>query len=170
MKGSIKFGFLLVLLVYCFSGCVSNKEEYYKGRPLEIAVVGTVPSYNFDGVNFVNVNIDDLFKTYGYYDALFVTEETFSKTSEDKYIDLYRSLPYPTFFIGLNEAIEAFVEEGFSLRDFEESQSVSFAQGYYKYDEGRKYITFVPPEPLETEEDYHSIYIEILYTIDGFQY
>lgn len=171
MKKSLKIGLpLLLCLVYLLSGCSTDTAEAYEGGPLKIAVMGTIPSHEFNEVRFVNVNIDDLFKAKGQYDALFVTEETFSKTSRDKYIDLYKSLPYPTFFIGLNEPIEAFVSEGFSLSDFEESKSMAFAQGYYKNDKGTKEWTVVPSEPLNSEKDYRSVYVGILKSINNFQY
>ncbi|MBU8906269.1 hypothetical protein [Desertibacillus haloalkaliphilus] len=163
---------ILTLLSFIFvvSGCSSEGEAEYAGEPLTIAVVGTEPSYDFDNIQFSKVNIDDLFEEKGRYDALFVMEEMFLETSKSKYAELYKVLPYPTFFIGLNQAYEAFIDDELTILDFEESDSIAFAQGYFKHEQSEEFWTFVPPNPLKSENDYRSIYISIFNTIDEFLY
>jgi hypothetical protein len=160
----------LLSFIFVVSGCSSEEEAEYTGEALTIAVVGTEPSYDFDNIQFSKVNIDNLFEEEGHYDALFVMEETFLETSKSKYAELYKVLPYPTFFIGLNQAYEAFIDDELTILDFEESDSTAFAQGYFKHEHSEKFWTFVPPNPLESENDYRSIYIRIFNTVDGVRY
>jgi hypothetical protein len=152
------------------TACSSDEVNDYAGERLTIAVVGTEPSYDFDNIEFVNVNIDDLFEDKGHYDALFVMEDTFLYTSKAKYAKLYKELPYQTFFIDLNEPYEAFIYEKWTIRDFDDSDSTIFAQGYFKNEKGEKTWTFIPPNPLQSENDYRAIYTRIFNAIMDFRY
>ncbi|AQQ53213.1 hypothetical protein [Planococcus lenghuensis] len=165
MKRHWMFSFFIVCLAYLLAGCSTYEAEAYEGAALKIAVAGTAPPYELSEVEFEEVHIDELVEAAGQYDALFIMEETFDQTSQDNYISLYESLPYPTFFIGLDKPIEVFVSEGFSLSDFTEDMSTAFAQGYYKHDSGTLEWTFVPSTP---EEELRSLYVGIFKVIDDF--
>ncbi|MFE8699711.1 hypothetical protein ACFYKX_03625 [Cytobacillus sp. FJAT-54145] len=161
---------LVVSFLFLFSivGCSQTSDKLVIERPLKIAVVGTEPSYNFENIKWVNINIDELFENKGNYNALFVMEETFFETSKPKYASLYKELPYPTFFIGLNEPYELFIDENLTISDYKESESVAFAQGYFNSVQGTKTWKFVPHNQLKSESDYRLIYQEIFNTIIEF--
>jgi hypothetical protein len=165
------FFLTLSILVGCSqTNDKSNEPNKIVEQPLKIAIVGTEPLYDFENIEWIKVNIDELFDNTGHYDALFVMEETFSKTSQAQYAELYKEFPYPTYFIGLNEPYEVFIDEDLTIADFEESESMAFAQGYFKGEHGEKTWTFVPPQPLKSESDYRSIYKDVFYSIIEFGY
>jgi hypothetical protein len=85
VKRLFVIGLILFSFIYIVTGCSSEVEKKYIGQPLKIAVVGTIPPYEFENVEFVAIKIDDLFKSKGHFEALFVMEETFLETSQAKY-------------------------------------------------------------------------------------
>ncbi|WP_456276402.1 hypothetical protein [Bacillus sp. AK128] len=172
----MKLQYIMVLLtVFLLVGCSqTNDKSHEQNKTLEqslkIAIVGTEPLYDFENIEWIKVNIDELSDNINYYDALFVMEETFSKTSQAKYAELYQELPYPTYFIGLNEPYEVFMDKDITITDLKESESMAFAQGYFKSEQGEKTWTFVPPQPLKSESDFRSIYKDIFHSIIEFGY
>jgi hypothetical protein len=166
----LKFILFFLILILGYSQIINKSKEVNKivEQPLKIAVVGTGPPYDFENIEWIRVSIDELFDNKGHYDALFIMEETFLKTSQAKYAELYKELPYPSFFIGLNEPYEAFIDEKLTISDFAESGSMAFAQGYFNGEHLTKTWIFVPPTPLKSKHDYRLIYKEIFNSIIDF--
>lgn len=63
-----------------------------------IGIIGSEPTVTLKNVTFVEADIENIPQNI---DALFVMEETFDTTLDTRYVDTYKSLSCPIFFIGL---------------------------------------------------------------------
>lgn len=87
----------VLLLVAC-----SNKVVLPEGASLNIAIVGEIPNVHNDKIQFESFSMEeisqDLSKISQNYDAVMITSTVFEEASDDKYIDMYKSLKIPTIF------------------------------------------------------------------------
>ena len=88
----------VLLLVAC-----SNKVMLPEGASLNIAIVGEIPDVQNDKIQFESFSMEeinqDLTKVSQNYDAVMITSTVFEEASDDKYIDMYKSLEIPTVFL-----------------------------------------------------------------------
>lgn len=87
----------VLLLIAC-----SNKVVLPEGASLNIAIVGEIPNVHNDKIQFESFSMEeisqDLSKISQNYDAVMITSTVFEEASDDKYIDMYKSLEIPTVF------------------------------------------------------------------------
>jgi hypothetical protein len=158
-----------LLLAGCSGPDVNTFNKHEEGKSIVIALVGKGPVFSLNKVEFIQVKLDTLLDSNKSFDALFIMEDTFNNTLSLKYKDIYKNLPFPVIFIGLNKPLENFIELDYNYNDFPSSTSHTFAQAFYKTKDGTKhYWRYVPSTPPQNDGDFEKIYYDILKTIDNF--
>lgn len=90
---------------------VANEDpefELYKGKPLNIAVVGESPEIKEKQISFSEYSFEKLMlmsNDLDSYDAIFIMEENLSQAAESQYADVYLNSTIPFFFISAKSHI-----------------------------------------------------------------
>ncbi len=98
----------------------------YKGKPLNIAVVGESPEIKEKQVSFSEFPFEKLMlmsNDLDSYDAVFIMPENLSQAAESQYADVYLNSTIPYFFISANSHIP------FTVKDTEYNESWSWTPG-----------------------------------------
>lgn len=116
------------------SGCSTNNQELYKGDTLKIAVVGDIPKSEEENIFFSNITFEDLetniVSVNSDNDAVFIMPEKLVEASDNKYVEVYKQLNIPTFFIGTTKAHIPFIFDSVTYNDAPDVSPKSYAAGY----------------------------------------
>jgi len=110
--------FLQILLLSIIIGCSNTNFEDQNtieitpsDAYLTIGVIGAPPEINEKNITFKPYSLEQLDENNDpTLDALFVMPEHLEEAAEPEFAQLYRRLPYPTFFIGSEKLAYAFTE------------------------------------------------------------
>lgn len=124
--------FFSFLLIGCNDGIENN--EIYKGQLLNIAIIGEKPEVREENIKFTSVSLEEIAqntKTISKkFNAVFIMPENFSKADEDTYIETYKNLEIPVFFIETTKAHLPFVTENVTYETAPEISEDLYATGY----------------------------------------
>ncbi|RDI37265.1 hypothetical protein [Falsibacillus pallidus] len=137
MKRKLLLALLLVISV--LTACSSSVDEIkdsplYNGRKLVIGVVGNAPEVREKNIEFKKLTLDDLKKENlsAKYDAVFIMKKYLSEASEAPYAKIYRNAGVPFFFMGSKKSYVPFVDEEVEYKDYPDTGSAVYADGYYE--------------------------------------
>lgn len=166
----------LTMLILLLSGCTDdadttskqNEEKTnegrvheYSGSSLKIAVVGDIEklakfkevSYQDRTLEYLSTNKEEDF------DALIITSSAFEDADKEKYVQYFKKVKYPVFFLGTeNISLAAFINENTTLQQANVNKS-AYAQGYVNIDkdnEEQKYKMWnfnLPDNPKESDKN-----------------
>lgn len=136
---------LLQTISLCFFliGCSDeapqeSADSYIDPHPLTIGVVGNPPKVNETRVQFKKVDLKELNQNIDHsIDALFIMPEHLKEAGEPQYADLYKKLPYPTFFIGSKKMHTAFTEKDVSYDTAFTGDSLAYTRGFVQLENGQ---------------------------------
>lgn len=166
-----------MLLSLSITGCNDTDAVAYEGESLRIDVIGEMPIVQeetivFTPVEFTELERDDFSNSIN-GDALFIMPEQLVEASNDNFIEKYKELNRPIFFIGTTKGHIPFI---FEDADYEGTADVfpkSYAAGYLydSYNQTEQTWVFTSEDEKElTEQDIQAIYSDIFRTIDGLVY
>ena len=141
--------YILVINLSFLSSC-SESDMTYNGPYLNVGVIGDPELIEFDNIHYHDMNSHE----QGPLHLLIVEGKPDELEIEDYkewYHNEFKDLPYPVVFVEIN--IENSAAFGYLL---DGNKNVD----YY----------FVPGFPLEDEEDYKEIYVEIYNVVNEFLY
>ncbi|KGX90805.1 hypothetical protein [Pontibacillus marinus] len=174
MKRSI-LGLVLFILGVSLLGCSSEgdaeEQVTYEGPRLKIAVYGEMPAYKFERIQFVQVDREYLFKKGedANYDALFVMNNVHEEADTPEFAPVFKSLPYPVFFIDTYAEAYVFLHPNTGLGWVDDpGYNLFFATGSFKDENGTTFnrsITY--QHPREEDQDYESLYVQLFKAINS---
>ncbi|WP_342429944.1 hypothetical protein [Neobacillus sp. FSL H8-0543] len=100
--------------------------ELYKGKPLNIAVVGELPEIKEKQVSFSEFSLEKLMlmsNDLDSYDAIFIMQENLTQAAKSQYADIYLNSTIPFFFISAKSHIP------FTVKDTEYNESWDWTPG-----------------------------------------
>lgn len=108
---------LLLCSIIVLAAC-SQSEKSYAGAPLNIAVIGHVPTYDNERITFEKISLADFEKNTKHlaqkFHAVMVTPGAFNDASKDKYSTLYKQANMPIIFFDSTKRHYPFIEQGMS--------------------------------------------------------
>lgn len=162
--------FVIVLFIFALSACSSSpKFEMYKGKALNIAVVGKPPNIREEHVRFKEISFADLKRNeLDSYHAIIIMKEYLPVASKSEYADVYLKSSIPFFFISTNSHLP------FILKDieFDKSWDWSAGEGYAtgvltsQNDNLLKYWEFGLYNDKKTDKHIEEMYSRIFKTIE----
>lgn len=167
MKAKAYVVFMAAVAVLIMAGCVRAEAipefEIYKGKPLNIAVIGEEPVVRENQINFTAVTFDELKSLKG-YDAVFITKENLKEADKPEYASIYNSSPFPFLFIETTKSYIPFIDEETSLDEFPEVESGMYA---YLYDQSSEtYWGYGLYNDIVNEKTIQGAYSRIFKTIE----
>ncbi|WP_280771690.1 hypothetical protein [Salipaludibacillus daqingensis] len=125
---------------------------------LSIGVVGDIPDYENDKVDFTSVNPESLKEEE--YDAYFVTDAYFEELASGEWYDVFTSISVPVFFINTNKELIIFLHEDFNYgTGFE---ATSHSTGLANDNEKRHRWGFGAPDQSTDVNDTPDIIFELI--------
>lgn len=145
--------------------------ELYKGKPLNIAVVGESPKIKEKQVSFSEVSFEKLMLMSNdpdSYDAIFIMKENLSQAAESKYADIYLKSTIPFFFISAKSHIPFTVNTTEYNASWEWTPGNSYAVGVLKSadDDSLKSWGFGLYNDVMTEEHIKEMYSRIFIEVE----
>lgn len=140
----VLLGLVLLLLNGCINAENDNKNTEhpeaakhsshqlkYEGTPLKIAVAGNEKLAQFDNVSYQDRDLEYLSTNdEESFDALIITKDAFQEADKEEYVEFFRKVKYPVFFIGTEKlSLSAFLEKGTTLEMAKVNQT-AYVQGY----------------------------------------
>lgn len=167
MKAKAYLVFMTAIIVLIMAGCVRAEAipefEIYKGKPLNIAVIGEEPVVRENQINFTAITFDELKSLKG-YDAVFITKENLEEADKPEYASIYNSSPFPFLFIETTKSYIPFIDEETSLDEFPEVESDTYA---YLYDQSSEtYWGYELYNDIVNEKTIQDAYSRIFKTIE----
>lgn len=162
------FLFILMILAGCNSNTVNS--PLYKGKSLNIGIIGNVPQVREENVKFTTITFNELEegKTLASkFDAVFIMKEHLSEAADSKYAKVYKEARIPFFFIETKKSYIPFVDEKVSYEDFPEVESGEYATGYFQEGENIKSWGFGLYNDKVNEANIKDVYTRIFSTIES---
>jgi hypothetical protein len=135
--------FITIIVFLLPLGCSVKQEniknEIYSNENLTIAIIGSF-SVNPGNVKLVQTDLNNIPQNI---DALFITKETFHYSLLPRYSQKYKDMQYPVFFVGLNQSLHSYIENGNALT---ESTSQGIVQYYQSNPNSRIFGSIIPPD------------------------
>lgn len=172
-----KIYFIFLLTVMALSGCTSQsssevKPTVYEGRNLVIGVIGSNPEIKEENIEFTATSFEDLEDTKSTsesFDAIFIMHDYLKQADEEKYVDVYRKLSIPTFFVQSTKGYLPFVLEDLSYEDAPEIYD-SYISGYLQQSQdGHLYWGFDLIDGVENESNVNEMYTRVFKTIENLE-
>jgi hypothetical protein len=147
------------------------KFELYKGKPLNIAVVGESPEINEKQVSFSEFSFEKLIlmsNDLDSYDAVFIMKEYLSRASESQYADVYLNSTIPFFFISAKSHIPFTVNSTEYNESWDWVPGNSYAVGVLKSaeDDSLKNWGFGLYNDVKTEKHIKEMYSRIFKQVE----
>jgi hypothetical protein len=134
-----RFLYIFMALLMIIFGCSVKNEEQTStkelSKELSIGVVGAPPSLKRPNVSFRTLSLREV-KSNERIDALFIMPEHLEEAAQPEYADLYKSLPYPTFWIDSQKPYYAFTDAEFTYENAPGSFE-DYAYGYLNLDKNQ---------------------------------
>lgn len=172
MKKKWAFPMILILIFY-ISGCSENKSDIYAGETLQIMTIGNAPKIKEENILFTSMTLEDLEQSVSSVDgdAVFIMPENLVEASMDKYVDLYKQLNVPVFFIGTTKAHIPFVFDNVEYDEVADVSPVSYAAGYLynqrnELGETWRFTKESSTDEKITDKEINKIYIDIFNTVE----
>ena len=143
---------------------------------MRIGIVGKTPEVEEKNIMFSELTFEqlenDLFSINTHHDALFIMPEKLSEVDAEQYVEIYKQLNIPTFFIGTTKAHIPFIFEEAIYSKVSDVSPKTYAARYlydknsnvgqhwrfYKENDGEEKIT---------DKEIKIIYSEIFSTINS---
>lgn len=158
----------MVVFVFMMVGCNTINSAQYTGRPLNIAVLGDVPTIRENIITFDKISFSDIEKENfsNQYDAVFISKENLSESAKAKYSSIYKKSTIPFFFIGGNKDYVPFIYEDLSYEEVPDLGSQTYAVGILFNDERYNYVGYGLYNDTENEKNIEDVYSRIFKSID----
>ena len=165
---------IFLLIVMTLSGCTSEyssevKPTVYKGKNLDIGVIGSSPDIEEASVKFTTISFEDLEDTKSTserFDGIFIMQNHLKQADEEKYINVYKEMTIPIFFVGTTKGFLPFVLEDLTYEDAPDIPD-SYIAGYLqKTQDEYMYWGFGLNDGVENESSIKEIYTRVLKTIE----
>lgn len=162
----------MVVFVFMMVGCNTINSAQYTGRPLNIAVLGDVPTIRENIITFDKVSFSDIEKENfsNQYDAVFISKENLSEASKAKYSSIYKKSTIPIFFIGGNKDYVPFIYEDLFYEKVPDLESQTYAVGILFNEESYNYVGYGLYNDNENENNIKDVYSRIFKSIDEKQF
>ncbi|WP_414839277.1 hypothetical protein [Carnobacterium sp. TMP28] len=170
-----EFLYLFLMISLFSTGCSTISHELYTGRDLKIGVIGDAPKVA-ETIFFADMTFEELEKdrmtVHSQHDAIFIMPEKLTEADAEKFVEVYKQLRIPIFFIGTTKAAIPFTFEDASYSKVADVSPKSYAAGYlYNPDNqlGQQWRFIKEKEDNEkiTEKEIKKIYSEIFNTISS---
>lgn len=125
---------LVVGMGLLVSGC-TDAETDYTGKELRLAAIGADIEIEAKQVTWDEVTLDQLTeKTIAQYDGVVIGKEQLQEASADEWVEFYRTVHTPIFFIGSEKGITPFLEKGLAYDDeaYQPELPEAYAVGFLK--------------------------------------
>jgi hypothetical protein len=140
---------------------MESKDDDIVNENFTIGIIGSEPTVPLKNITFVEADLENISRNI---DALFVMEETFDTTLDTRYVDTYKSLGCPIFFIGLNQTLNGYIDLKQEIHKSLSSQAI--LQYYYHKPIGiNNFGAIVPPNDSYTEEQMYQDILRIIVEI-----
>ncbi|ENQ3107875.1 hypothetical protein SAMN04488168_11135 [Bacillus sp. 491mf] len=162
------FFFILMILAGCNSNTVNS--SLYKGKSLNIGIIGNAPQVREENVKFTTITLNELEegKTLASkFDAVFIMKEHLSEAADSKYAKVYKETGIPFFFIETKKSYIPFVYEKVSYEDFPKVESGEYATGYFQEGENIQSWGFGLYNDNVNEANIKDVYTRIFSTIES---
>lgn len=165
---------IFLLIVMTLSGCASEyssevKPSVYKGENLDIGVIGSSPDIEEASVKFTTISFEDLEDTKSTserFDGIFIMQNHLKQADEEKYINVYKEMTIPIFFVQTTKGFLPFVLEDLSYEDAPDIPD-SYIAGYLqKTQDEYMYWGFGLNNGIENESSIKEVYTRVLKTIE----
>lgn len=162
----------MVVFVFMMVGCNTINSAQYTGRPLNIAVLGDVPTIRENIITFDKVSFSDIEKENfsNQYDAVFISKENLSEAAKTKYLSIYKKSTIPFFFIGGNKDYVPFIYEDLFYEEVTDLGSQTYAVGIFFSDVRYNYVGYGLYNDTENEKNIEDLYSRIFKSIDEKQF
>ncbi|WP_407270791.1 hypothetical protein [Radiobacillus sp. PE A8.2] len=160
----------LILLVFLL-GCNSKDEvdsPIYKGKFLDIGVIGESPDVREQNVNFQRITFDKLKSTTPTdHDAIFIMKEYLEQAGENQYAHVYKQLDIPVFFIQSTQAYLPFILDDLTYKESTFNVDQTYATGIISQDDGFNTWGYGLYNDTENETNVRDVYTRIFTTIEA---
>jgi|GEM_PF-1966666 len=144
-------------------------SETYKGPSLTVGVVGQTPDIREEQVSFKKINMsdlnnEDLIKTY---DAVFISHPYLITASEKEYVELYKNIDKPVFFIDVDTSLTPFTIDSYTFSDG--LYVDNYIVGLYYDEHQMKDWKFKLKFNIENRQNIEDIYSRVFESIDALE-
>lgn len=165
--------FIIIIFLLTIFGCSNtDKSNTIDVTPsnanLTIGVVGNFPKVNEKNITFKQYKLEQLNeKIDPNLDALFIMPDHLKEAAEPQFAELYKKLPYPTFFIGSESPVYAYINEDVTYETAYSGNTQMYTRGYFNLD-NEKYLgwEFGLYNDVKNEENIKAMYTDVFETIN----
>lgn len=139
---------------------------------LTIGVIGASPEVNEKNIIFKPYSVEQLDENVDpTLDALFVMPEHLEEAAEPEFAQLYRRLPYPTFFIGSEKLAYAFTEEDVTYETAFSGDKLMYTRGVFFNPDTETYQgwEFGLYNDVRNEKNIKAMYTQVFETISNLE-
>jgi len=180
MSKKIILLFFQIILIATTLGCTNsnfNDSNTIEVTPsdayLTIGVIGTSPEVNEKNITFKPYSLEQLDENIDpTLDALFVMPEHLEEAAEPEFAQLYRRLPYPTFFIGSEKLAYAFTEEDVTYETAFTGDKLMYTRGVFFNPDSETYQgwEFGLYNDVRNEKNIKAMYTQVFETISNLSF
>lgn len=148
------------------------QADEYSGELLNITTIGNAPEIDAENILFTKMTFNDFEENPAPIDsdAVFIMPEHLGEASKDEYVELYKEMNIPVFFIGTTKSHIPFFLEDATYEDTADVSPTSYAAGYLYDHENELGETWIfPKESIDdeiTDQEIDEIYTEIFETVE----
>lgn len=154
----------LLFVIFILVGCnnmeraeeksATNKDEElkYDGDHLTVGVTEDMNLPKIKNIQYKEVNLDSLTPDQEELDALIITKAFFNEADKNKYVNFYKEVKYPVFFVGIKGfKLFAFTTEDMNIENSKDDNS-AYIQGF-KNTNGEKEVFKVYKSKEATDKE-----------------
>lgn len=172
----IKNFLLLIGVVLLLASCNEVKEPHiYNGKELTVGVIGSAPEINNKKIKFKEITLNNLKSDINTknLDGIIIMKEYLKEADDDQYVESYRALTIPVFFMQSTKAHIPFTNEGITYDSLPDVQE-SYATGYLRTKEDGESVEqtwrYQLKDNKENKDNIQNIYTQIFKTIESVTY
>ncbi|UQW97648.1 hypothetical protein M2M59_01180 [Rummeliibacillus sp. G93] len=168
------------LMVVLLGGCniENSKTDMFSGKELHIGVIGDIPEVFEKNIEFETISLKALKNRTNSlskkFDAIFIMPKFLSDAANDQYVESYKRLTIPTFFIQSTKAHVPFVNKDVTY-DSAPTSTIGgpndYATGYLFTGSPKEYSDetwrYAMTEGANKEMEIKNVYSRIFKTIDS---
>ncbi|SOC43657.1 amino acid oxidase [Ureibacillus acetophenoni] len=144
---------IILFLSVLFLVACSSEEVKYDGAPLNIAVFGDLPEVKNKNIHFELLTLETLSEDTSNialnFNAIMITPSVFEEASDDRFVEVYKSLETPIIFFDTNKRHYPFVNE-----------SITYESAYFDVLDNGSHTTIYIADTKLNREDAWYFYLE----------
>jgi len=172
----VKKFFLLIGIIVLLVSCNEVKDPLiYNVKELTVGVIGSSPEINDEKIKFKEITFTDLKSDIitKNLDGIIIMKEYLKEADDNQYVENYRALSIPIFFMQSTKAHIPFTNKGVtydSIPDVQESYATGYLctkeEGQFKEQTWRYQLK----DNKENKDNIQDIYTQIFKTIESVTY